>query len=116
MKTIIVTKSSLQTMLDDENPIKVQHVIGRALVVLFNRQTESEKNVNNTTEHNSIGFTGVDGKSGTITAKYYLKHKSLLPWQVDKWLKRGKDGYSRLTKYHSQLNEAAVEKAKKLSI
>ena len=109
--TKIVTKSSLQHMLDNPDQDKVQHVIGRALVVLFNRQTAAEQNSNATLVHNNIGFTGCDGKSGVITAKYYLKHKSLLPWQINMWLKVGKSGFSRLAKYHVQLNEAAEEKA-----
>lgn len=112
MKTI-VTQSGLQHMLDNADQEKVQHIIGRALVVLFNRQTEAEKNNNATLVYNNVGFTGCDGKSGVITAKYYLKHKSLLPWQVARWLKVGKSGFSRIAKYHKQLNEAAVEKAAK---
>ena len=111
--TKIVTRDSLQHMLDNPDQERVAHVIGRALVALLKRQTSAEQSNNATLEHNNVGFTGVDGKSGTITAKYYLKHKTLLPWQINKWIKQGKNGYARLAKYHSQLNEIAIEKAQK---
>lgn len=109
--TKLVTRESLQHMLNTSDVNKQQHIIGRALVVLLNKQTSSEQANNATLEHNNVGFSGVDGKSGAITAKYYLKHKSLLPWQINKWLKLGKSGYSRITKYHAQLNASAVAKA-----
>jgi hypothetical protein len=98
-------------MLQDNRPEFVQAVVGRALVVLFNRQTASEKQTNHTKMHNDIGFTGADAYSGTITAKYYLKHKSLLDWQVRKWTKTDKNGYPRLAKYWKQLDEAARARA-----
>ena len=110
-KTVIVTRDTLQHMLDNNDQQRVAQVIGHALVALLKRQTAAEQNNNATLEHNNIGFTGVDGKSGAITAKYYLKHKTLLPWQIAKWCKQGKNGYARLAKYHAQLNEVAVEKA-----
>ena len=110
--TAIVTKDSLQNMLDSDNKSYVIKVIGRALVGLFNRQTESEKAINSTQENNGIGFAGCDAVSGTLSAKYFLKHGTLLDWQAEKWLKKGKNGYSRLSKYHSQLNEIAISKKK----
>lgn len=97
-------------MLENDNPSYVEAVIGRALVAIFNRQTETEKKVNTTNQHNMIGFTGVDALSGSITAKYYIKHKKLLQWQIDRWLKQNKNGVPRIAKYHKQLNEIANEK------
>ena len=111
--TAIVTKDSLQAMLDSSDRSFVTKVIGRALVGLFNRQTESEKAVNTTQESNGVGFAGCDAVSGTLSAKYFLKHGTLLDWQAEKWLKKGKNGYSRLSKYHGQLNEIAVQKKAK---
>lgn len=108
---VIVTRDSLQHMLENNDQERVAQVIGRALVVLFKRQTAAEQNNNSTLDHNNVGFTGVDGKSGAITAKYFLKHHTLLPWQIRMWSKPAKNGYARLVKYHSQINEAAVEKA-----
>lgn len=109
----IVTRDSLNRLLQHD-ALRIQ-VIGRALVVLFNKQTESEKNANNTHLHNTVGFTGADGHSGCLTAKYYLKHKTLTQWQVDAWMKPGKNG-PRITKYWRQLNEAAQAKAERKAV
>lgn len=84
--------------------------IGRALVVLFNNQEEDEKRTNDTRHHNGIGFTGADAHSGSLTAKYFLRHGTLAEWMVDRWMKRGKRGM-RIAKYHRQLNEAANRRA-----
>lgn len=96
------------TTLDRQRQIKI---VGRALVALFNRQTDDEKDVNDTREHNSVGFSGSDGKSGSLTAKYFLKYGTLLDWQVDKWLKPARNGMPRICKYHKQLNDIATAKA-----
>ena len=102
-----VTRKTLQAMLDNNNPEYVAAVIGRALVVLFNNQTRDEKSMNTTNQDNGIGFTGADAHSGSITAKYYIKHKTLMDWQVERWTKPAASGYARLAKYHKQLNAAA---------
>lgn len=108
-QTHIVTRESLINLLKDET--RRQHVIGRALMVLFANQTESEKSANIVNVHNMKGFTGGDGHSGCITAKYYIKHKTLLPWQVDMWMKCGSRDFPRITKYWRQLDQAAQQKA-----
>lgn len=102
-----VTRDSLQSMLSNPNPAYVQAVIGRALVVLLNNQTSDEQANNATTKQNGIGFTGADAYSGSLTAKYYIKHKRLLDWMVDKWTKQNGKGYCRLAKYHAQLDAAS---------
>jgi hypothetical protein len=107
----IVTRESLQSMLNTADEARRQQIIGRALVVLFERQTEAEKATNDTKEDNGVGFCGSDAKAGTLTAKYFLKHRTLLDWQVEKWLKRGSNGFARLCKYHAQLNQAAQARA-----
>ncbi len=104
----IVTKDSLQAMLEMADEGKKAQIIGRALLVLFKRQTEHEKSANTTDVHNNIGFTGADGRSGCIGAKYFIKHGTLQDWVIEKWMTRGKTGYSRIAKYHAQLNEAAM--------
>lgn len=110
----IVTKDSLQEMLTDADDARRALIIGRALVVLFQHQTESEKAANTTDNNNNIGFAGCDARSGCMTAKYFLKHKTLLDWQIEKWMKLGANGYSRICKYAKQLNEAAIIKAAKV--
>lgn len=103
----IVTKDSLKELLVRD----AGRVIARALVVIFERQTEDEKADNQTEVENGIGFTGFDAKSGTLTAKYFLKHKRLEQWQIDRWMKPAKDGYPRICRYAKQLNEIAIQKA-----
>lgn len=110
-KQVIVSKDSLTKMLCDSNEDKRIAVCGRALVAIFRNQTEMEQKVNVVNTENGIGFTGSDGRSGCISAKYYIKHKTLLPWMVDMWTKTNVRGTMRLAKYHRQLNEVAVAKA-----
>lgn len=110
-KPVIVSRQSLQQMLNDAPADKLQHIVGRALTALFQRQTETEKAGNVTDRDNDVGFTGADARSGSLTAKSYIKNRKLEQWQVDKWLKVQRNGFARLTKYHKQLNEIAVAKA-----
>lgn len=108
--TKLVTRESLAAMLANENPAYVQMVIGRALCRLLERQTQSEQSSNATDEDNGVGFTGADAHSGSLTAKYFMKHKHLEDWMVERWTKVGKSGFPRLCKYHKQLNEVATQK------
>lgn len=104
----IITRDSFNKML--ETHLKKDQVIGRALVVLFNRQNQDERQ-NNTTQHlNLRGFTPGDARSGCITAKYFIKHKTLLDWQIERWMKKNDKGIPRIAKYWAQLDEAAREK------
>lgn len=108
----IVTRESLQEMIKKADREKLQHIIGRALSGLFDRQTKDEKAINETVVHNNIGFTGADAKSGSLTAKYYQKHKRLEDWQINRWIKPSPStGLPRLCKYHAQLNEIAMSKS-----
>lgn len=109
MVKYIVTKDALVKLL--ENEARRPLVVGRALVCLFNRQTNDEKIVNSTKVVNQRGFTQADGRSGSLTAKAFLKNQSLAPWQVDRWMRLESSGYPRICKYWRQLNEEAVEKA-----
>lgn len=87
------------------------HAIGRALVHLFNRQTEDEKSSNDVRHDNRRGFTAGDARKGSITAKYYIKNKKLLDWQIDLWLERDGRGLQRIGKYYRQIAEEAAKKA-----
>jgi hypothetical protein len=106
----IVTKDSLKKMLENPNPAYVEAVIGRALVTLFKLQTESEKNTEQTSELNGVGFAGYDAHSGSISAKYYMRTGRLQPFTIESWTKPAKNGYPRLCKYHKQLNAVAMSK------
>lgn len=105
----LVTKESLVALLEKSEELKIQ-VIGRALVALLNRQVADEQRVAQTKLHNGIGFQPADAYSGTLTAKYFLKHGTLLEWQVAKWTKPTATGLPRIVKYSRQLNEVANEK------
>jgi hypothetical protein len=110
----MITKNFIEDYLFTHSNERNMHFIGRALVAIFNFQTEDEKRASDTNELNGIGFTGADGHSGCISAKYYLKHKRLEQWQVERWLKTNKNGVRRISKYWKQLNEAATIKARRI--
>lgn len=107
----VVTQQSLHDLVSRGDEVAM-HAIGRALVHLFNRQTEHERQVNTVRVHNTIGFTPADGKSGCISAKFYLKHGRLEDWQVERWAKPNVKGVARIAKYHRQLNEEAEKRSK----
>ena len=106
----IVTKDSLIQMLDTADEVKKTQIVGRACLVLFNRQLEDEKQANTTTTTNYRGFTQADARQGSITAKFFIKNKMLHPWQVEQWLKTDVRGTPRIVKYWKQLDEAAKQK------
>lgn len=109
----IVTKESLQNMIDESSFERQQHIIGRALTAIFERQTQSEQCSDHTEDHNGVGFAHCDAEGGSKTAKSYLKRKALVQWQVEKWTRISPTtGFARICKYASQLNEIAIEKAK----
>lgn len=109
----IVTRDSVIAFLESESPERVKQYIGRALVVLFNNQTAVEKDSDNTLVDNGVGFTGADAYSGSLSAKYFLKHRTLADWQVEKWVKPNVNGVPRIAKYWEQLNAAAEKRAEK---
>ena len=106
----IVTKQSLVNLIENADFAKRGQIVGRACVVLFNNQLEDEKAANTTSTTNYKGFTQADARQGSITAKYFLKHKQLLDWQVTMWLKEDARGTARIVKYWKQLDRAAKAK------
>jgi hypothetical protein len=106
----MVTKAQLTALITRKDAVAVE-AIGRALVHLFNRQTEAEKVSNDTKVYNLRGFTAADARQGSIHAKYFLKHRMLTDWQVEHWLKPNRKGTLRLAKYWRQLDEEARKRA-----
>ena len=106
----IVTKQSLLKLIETADFAKRAQIVGRACVVLFNQQLEDEKSSNKAKTTNYRGFTMADARQGSITAKYFLKHKQLLDWQVTLWLKTDVRGTPRIVKYWKQLDRAAQAK------
>lgn len=72
----------------------------RALVVVFNNQTESEQMAECTVEHNNVGFTGPDAELLSSFAKQLKKYGGLSPKQM-LFLKR------LMPKYHAQVIAAS---------
>lgn len=113
----LVTRESLQAMLDAADQKQRAKIIGRAVYRLYQRQTAAEQNSKATTDHNSIGFASCDAEVGTRIAESFLKYGTLLPWMVDLWMKPdARTGFPRICKYHRQLNEVAVEVAARRSV
>lgn len=110
-KVVLVSKDSLWEMIKTHQDPGL--VIGRALAALFKYQTDAEQNRNDVEVHNNVGFTPSDGRTASITAKYFLKHGKLLDWQIEKWMKiNPRTGYPRICKYDRQLNDIALLKQK----
>ena len=106
----LVTRDSLTEMLKSNNPKYVEAVVGKAMLALYNRQTEEEQSTEHTKVSNGIGFSAFDAELGTKVAKAWKANKHLDPWMVFPWLKKNKNGVPRLARYHRQLNEIALEK------
>lgn len=75
----------------------------RALMVVYNNQTQSEQAVEATTEQNGIGFTSFDAEMLTSFAKFAIRNGFLTEAQMV-CLR------SRITKYWKQLLQAAETK------
>lgn len=85
--------------------------IGRALVVLNNRQTTGEQQTQATREHNGRGFQPAHAYMGTSMAKFYQRTNYLSPKQLAYWRKPNAKGDMRIARYWRQLAEAAIAKA-----
>lgn len=101
--------------------------VGKALVLLLNRQTMDEKTVRETKHSNNRGFNQGDAYKGQQHAEYFMKHGTLTDWQFNYWTRsriwrtdpttfeRTLTGFgdpkSYLAKYRGQLMEEAAAKA-----
>jgi hypothetical protein len=102
----MTTKAEIVTLLMT-NP----KAIGRALVVLNERQTYTEQNSESTINRNCEGFTPADARMGTSMAKFFTRNNYLSEKQIAYWLKPNVRGVPRICKYAGQLCEIAKEKA-----
>lgn len=93
--TIAQVKNWIQTLLD-----KNDLAVCRALVVIFERQTDSEKACDSTEDKNDIGFSGVDAEICSSFAKQFMSRGYLSPKQMVIARKKMK-------KYWKQLAEIA---------
>lgn len=83
------------------------NAVGRALVVLYNRQTEMEKSIARTVVSNGVGFTNADDFIGTSMAEFYIRHNRLSEKQIGYWRKPNVKGIPRIVKYAGQLLDEA---------
>jgi hypothetical protein len=74
--------------------------VKRGVVSIFNLQTASEQDSNNTSEDNGVGFSGCDAELMSSFAKQITKRGSLSPKQMD-WARK------KMLKYAGQLAKIA---------
>ena len=85
--------------------------VGRALLVLRNRQTADEQVSESTKHHNNRGFRPCHARMGTSMANFFEKTGYLTPKQVAYWRTKEKTGKMRIAIYWRQLMEEAEHKA-----
>jgi hypothetical protein len=85
--------------------------VGRALIVLRNRQTADEQVSETTKHHNNRGFRPCHARMGTSMANFFEKTGYLTPKQVAYWRQYEKTGKMRIAIYWRQLLEEAAHKA-----
>lgn len=78
--------------------------VERAIVAIFNRQTESEKTTESTVEKNGVGFNGFDAKFFSSLAQQIQSGRTLSAKQIS-FARKG------ILKYSKQLASIANEKA-----
>jgi len=81
----------------------------KALLKIFEFQTDSEQEFEETHEYNNVGFTGVDAEILTSFAKFYLKRKFLSPKQM-------KILYKKMPKYWMQIIKISDKRKLELKI
>jgi hypothetical protein len=82
----------------------------RALLVLNERQTTEEQQIEATTTRNDRGFRPCHARVGTNMAKFYQRKGYLTPKQIAYWRVEGKQGM-RIAIYWRQLLSEAKKKA-----
>lgn len=97
-------KESIQALLMRDDAVGMK-AVGRALVVLMNRQTSYEQSKKTTRNHNERGFTPADARMGTEQARYFLSRGHLTERQLYYWRKPDRRGTPRIAKYWRQLLE-----------
>ncbi len=80
-----------------------QRWLERAILAIYNRQTEDEKTQEATLKHNKVGFTGADARLLSYYASWILKGNHLSGVHVERARKR-------IVKYAGQLADIAKGK------
>jgi len=74
--------------------------VARAILAIYNRQTEDEQTIKETTDHNGVGYNGVDANFMSSLAQFYQTKGFLSSGQL-------KYGRKAIMKYAGQLTEIA---------
>lgn len=90
--------------------------VARALVVLHDRQTNTEQNCKTTINRNGEGFRPCHARMGSSMAQFYGRNGYLSSKQVSYWRQPQRDGKMRIEIYASQLLEVAMSRAVAQSI
>jgi hypothetical protein len=94
---------------------KNDRAVARALVVLNQRQTDSEQATESTRYRNGQGFRPCHAKMGTSMANFFTRRGHLTPKQVAYWRAPMKGGKMRIEIYAGQLLEIAQARAATLA-
>lgn len=97
----MVTESQIVQLLNT-NP----KAVARAIVVIFDRQTQDEKATDATRHHNNRGFQACDARRGSYYARWVLSGRELTGNHLEKARRMA-------IKYRRQLVQAAKDKAEK---
>lgn len=100
-----LTKENIVKLLSEND-----QAIGRALMVLTDRQTFDEREAKDTKYRNGVGFTPADSKMGVSMGLQFKERNSLSAKQIAYWRKPNAKGVMRVSKYWKQLIDAAKEK------
>lgn len=103
----MTSKAEIVTLLNT-NP----KAVGRALIVLNERQTKAEQASEATINDNGEGFTPADARMGTSMATFYAARSYLTDKQLAYWRKPNAKGVPRINKYAGQLLIIAEAKAR----
>lgn len=70
-------KSDIQSLIESN-----EKAVYRALVLIYSKQTEAEKAIDQTKDHNGVGFSGLDAEILSSFAKFYQRAGFLTTKQV----------------------------------
>ena len=107
----IITRKSLQTLLDNSTTDQLIPLIGKAVTILHNLQRQMDNAVGTDSEFNGVGFINRDRTLGRQTAEYFKRNKFIGNNILNRWLRLDGANWSRLSKYHAQLNIFAIRQA-----
>jgi hypothetical protein len=102
----MVTKTQIIELLKTNDK-----AVARALVVLNERQTQSEQNTRQTINRNGEGFRPCHARMGTSMAQFYNRFGYLSPKQLAYWRAPMKGNVMRIEIYAGQLLLVAQAKA-----